>query len=178
MRVSTRRASIVNTYCGLLHIRKILLKIEKHKSKSQPNFFDTNHISHKDSSNQHFCLHFQPRENLIDRDMNRSKRSSGNKHYNSFILSLLLVFLDNLVSPDSKKQTHMWYWIKMGLMTLLLWIRASKKIPSCSPGLVDFLAGRVTFIAHLPNGARDQTSHLPSESLTKTSNNWPQVSPI
>ena len=83
-------------------------------------FLVTNHISHKDSSNKHFCLHFQPRENLIDRDIRRSKRSSRDKHYDSFILSLLLVFLDNLVSPDSKKQTHMWYWIKMELMTLLL----------------------------------------------------------
>ena len=78
-------------------------------------FLVTNHISHKDSSNQHFCLHFQPRENI-----SRSRRSSRDKHYDSFILSLLLVFLDNLVSPDSKKQTHMWYWIKMELMTLLL----------------------------------------------------------
>lgn len=83
-------------------------------------FLVTNHISHKDSSNQHFCLHFQPRENLIDRDISRSRRSSRDKRYDSFILSLLLVFLDNLVSPDSKKQTHMWYWIKMELMTLLL----------------------------------------------------------
>ena len=101
MRVSIRRASVINTYCGLLHIRNLFPGVVKseikyeYKSKSQPNFFVTNHISHKDGSNQHFCLHFQPRENLIDTDISRSRRSSRDKHYDSFILSLLLVFLDN-----------------------------------------------------------------------------------
>ena len=34
-------------------------------------------------------------------------------------------------------------------------LQGSKQVPSSSPGQVDFLAGQVTFKAHLPNKGQD-----------------------
>ena len=37
-------------------------------------------------------------------------------------------------------------------------LQGSKQVPSSSPGQVDFLAGQVTFKAHLPNEGQDNWS--------------------
>ena len=52
-------------------------------------------------------------------------------------------------------------------------LQGSKQVPSSSPGQVDFLAGQVTFKAHLPNKGQDNSTDPLIESLTKKSKRWP-----
>ena len=50
-------------------------------------------------------------------------------------------------------------------------LQGSKQVLSSSPGQVDFLAGQVTFNAHLPN--KGKTTDPLIKSLTEKSKRWP-----
>ena len=52
-------------------------------------------------------------------------------------------------------------------------LQGSKQVPSGSAGQVDFLAGQVTFKAHLPNKGQDNSTDPLTESLTGKSKRWP-----
>ena len=52
-------------------------------------------------------------------------------------------------------------------------LQGSKQVPSGSAGQVDFLAGQVTFKAHLPNKGQDNSTDPLTESLTEKSKRWP-----
>ena len=52
-------------------------------------------------------------------------------------------------------------------------LQGSKQVPSGSAGQVDFLAGQVTFKAHLPNKGQYNSTDRLTESLTEKSKRWP-----
>ena len=52
-------------------------------------------------------------------------------------------------------------------------LQGSKQVPSGSAGQVDFLAGQVTFKAHLPNKGQDNSTDPLTESLREKSKRWP-----
>ena len=68
---------------------------------------------------------------------------------------------------------HVGYNLCREMNTNKFMLQGSKQVPSGSAGQVDFLAGQVTFKAHLPNKGQDNSTDPLTESLTEKSKRWP-----